>query len=67
MDIYGLVFKLYVRFCVWELSGKNILFFNFKRSVSNSQIFFCQIYVSNGTIKRIEKKPKENLCIYTLN
>ena len=27
MNVYGWVFKLYVRFCVWQLSGKSILFF----------------------------------------
>ena len=54
MNVYGWVFKLYVRFCVWQLSGKNILFFTFNRSVNNAQFFFCQIYVCNGTNKRIQ-------------
>ena len=54
MDVYGWLFKLYVRFCVWQLSGKNILFFTFNRSVNNAQFFFCQIYVCNGTNKRIQ-------------
>ena len=54
MKVYGWVFKLYVRFCVWQLSGKNILFFTFNRSVNNAQFFFCQIYVCNGTNKRIQ-------------
>ena len=60
MDVHGWVFTLYLRFCVWPLSGKNILFFTFNRSVSNAQFFFCQIYVCNGTNKRIQKKLKEN-------
>ena len=42
MDIYGWGFKLYVRFCVCILSGKNILFFTFNRSVSNAQFFFVK-------------------------
>ena len=54
MYIYGRVFKLCVRFCVWQLSGKNILVFIFNRSVSNAQFFFCQIYVSNGSNKIIQ-------------
>ena len=54
MNVYGWVFKLYVRYCVWQLSGKNILFFTFSRSVNNAQFFFCQIYVCSGTNKRIQ-------------
>ena len=55
MDVYGWAFKLYVLF-VWQLSGKNILFFTLKKSVSNAQFFFCQICVCNGTKKRIQHK-----------
>ena len=65
MDVHGLVFTLYLRFCVWPLPGKNNVFFAFNRSVSNAQ-FFCQIYVCNGTNKRIEKKLEENLYVCTL-
>ena len=54
MDVYGWVFKLCIRFCVWQLSGKNILFLAFNRSASNAQLFFCQIYVWNGTNKRMQ-------------
>ena len=54
MDIYGWVFKLYVRFCVWQLSGKNILFFTFNRSVSNAQFF-----LSNICLQCYQQKNKE--------
>ena len=42
MDVHGWVFTLYLRFCVWPLSGKNILFFTFNRSVSNAQFFLVK-------------------------
>ena len=54
MNLYGSVFKLYVRFCVWQLSGKDILLFTFNRSVSKAQIFSVCLYVSNSTNKRIQ-------------
>ena len=54
MNVYGWIFKLYVRFCVWQLSGKSILFFTFNRSVNNAQFFICQMYVCNGTNTRIQ-------------
>ena len=53
MNVCRWVVKLYARFCVWQFSGKNILFFNFNRSVNNVQIFFCQ-NVCNGTNKGIQ-------------
>ena len=65
MDVHRWVFTLHLHFCVWPLSGKNISFFTFNRSVSNSQ-FFCQIYVCNVTNKRIKKKLEENLYVCTL-
>ena len=43
MNVYGWVFKLYVRFCVWQLSGKNILFFTFNTSVNITQFFLPNI------------------------
>ena len=50
ISIYGWVFKPDAHFCVRQLSGKNILFFTFNRSVSNAQFFlfyfiFCQISI----------------------
>ena len=54
MNLYGWVFKLYVRFHAWQLSGKDILFFTFNRSVNNAQFFSVCLYVSNGTKKRIQ-------------
>ena len=66
MNVHGWVFTLYLRFCVWPLSGKNILFFTFNRSVSNAQFFFCQIYVCNVTNRRIKKNLEENLYVCTL-
>ena len=41
---------------MWQLSGKNIMFFTFNRSVSNAEFFFFfgQIYVCNGTNKKIQ-------------
>ena len=54
MNAYGWVFKLYLRFCVRQLSGKNILLFTFNRSVNNDQFFFCQICVCSGINKRIQ-------------
>ena len=53
MNVCGSVFKLSVRFCVWHLSSKNILFFIFNRPVNNAQFFSCQVYVCNGTNKRM--------------
>ena len=66
MDVHGWVFTLYLRFCVWPLSGKNILLFTFSRSVSNAQFFLGQIYVCNGTNKRIKNKLEVNLYVCTL-
>ena len=57
MDIYGWVFKLYVRFCVWQLSGKNIVF-TFNRSVSNAQIFFAKYIFAMVPIKEYKKNLK---------
>ena len=59
MNVYGWVFKLYVRLCVWQLSGKNILFFAFDRSVNNAQLFFLpnislQWYQQKNTAYRIQ-------------
>ena len=34
--------------------AKTFFFFTFNRSVSNAHFFFCQIYVCNGTNKRIQ-------------
>ena len=65
MYIHGLVFTLYLRFYVWPLSAKNILFFTFNRSVSDAQSF-CEIYAYNVTNKRIKKKLEENLSVCTL-
>ena len=41
MDVHGLVFTLYLRFCVWPLSGKNIFFFTFKGQLAMA-IFFVK-------------------------
>ena len=54
MDVHGWVFTLYLRFCVWPLSGKNILFFTFNRSVSNAQFF-----LSNICLQCYQQKNKE--------
>ena len=52
MDIYGWLFKLYVRFCVWELSGKNIVFC--LQWVSQQCLILSLPYVCDGTNKRIQ-------------
>ena len=54
MNVYGWVFKLYVRFCVWQLSGKNILLLTFNRSVNNAHFFLPNICFYKGTNKRIQ-------------
>ena len=53
MNVFGWVFKLYVRFCVRQFSGKSILFLPSIGQLT-MLIFFCQIYVCNGTNKSIQ-------------
>ena len=63
MFMGGYLYYIYV--FVSPLSGKNILFFTFNRSVRNAQCF-CEIYVCNVTNKRIKKKLEENFYVCKL-
>ena len=67
MNFYGWVFKLCVRFCEWQLSGKNILFFTFNRSVNNAQFFSAKYMFAMVPTKEERKNlKKENVYMYTL-
>ena len=59
MDVYGWLFKLYARFCEWQLSGKNILFFLLSIGQLAMPNFFpaklcLQWYQQNNTAYRIQ-------------
>ena len=72
MSVYGWVFKLYVRFCVWQLSGKNILLFTFDRSVNKAQFFsakymFAMVPTKEYSIQNsafcLSQKPKKQSVV----
>ena len=54
MDVYGWLFKLYKGFCVWQLSRKTYCFLHPIGQLAMPNFLFCQIYVCNGTNKRIQ-------------
>ena len=58
MDIYGWVFKLYVRFCVVIVWQKHIVF-TFNRSVSNAQFFSTKYMLAMVPTKEYRKNLKK--------